>query len=324
MIIVTGGAGMIGSAFVWKCNQEGVEDIWIVDHLSDSEKWKNLIGLRYTEYFHKDAFLDLVQEKKLPKSVEAIIHLGACSATTEKDGGYLMENNYRYTRILAQWAIEHRIPFLYASSAATYGDGSLGFRDDHTQLHDLRPLNRYGYSKHFFDLCALHEGWLNHLTGLKFFNVFGPNEAHKGDMRSVVCKAYTQILETGTLKLFKSYKPTYPDGGQMRDFIYVKDCVNIMWWLLQHPKITGIYNIGTGLARDWNAVAQGLFSALKLPAKIDYIDMPEALRTQYQYFTEADMSKLSAQGAPVAFMSLEEAIADYTQKYLKTGSWLSL
>lgn len=323
MIIVTGGAGMIGSAFVWKCNQEGLDDIWIVDHLAESEKWKNLVGLRYTEYYHKDAFLEIVLESRLPNNVKAIIHLGACSATTEKDGDYLMENNYRYTRILAQWAIEHGIPFIYASSAATYGDGNLGFRDDHTQLHSLQPLNRYGYSKHFFDLCALKEQWLDSITGLKFFNVFGPNEAHKGDMRSVMCKAYTQILETGTLKLFKSYKPNYTDGGQMRDFIYVKDCVNVMWWLLQHPKVTGIYNIGTGIARDWNAVGKALFAAMGKPAHIDYIDMPESLQKQYQYFTEADMTKLAAQGAPLNWMTLEESVEDYVKTYLMTGALLS-
>ncbi len=316
MIIVTGGAGMIGSAFVWKCNQEGEDDIWIVDNLNTSEKWRNLVGLRYSDYWHKDEFLEIILEGDLPKSVRAIVHMGGCSATTESDADYLMENNYRYTRILAEWAMAHGVPFLYASSAATYGDGDMGFDDNKERLHLLKPLNRYGYSKHFFDLCAQKEGWLDKITGLKFFNVYGPNEYHKGDMRSVMCKTYSQILESGEIKLFKSYKSSYTNGGQMRDFIYVKDVVTVMWWLLKHPHVTGLFNLGSGQARTWNDVANALFSAMGRTPKVEYISMPDHLIHQYQYFTEAPMKKLKATGAPLDFLSLEEAVADYVKSYL--------
>lgn len=316
MHIVTGGAGFIGSAFVWKLNQMGIADIVVVDELGTSESWKNLVSLRYADYLHKDTFLDLVLHDELPFEVDSVTHMGACSSTTETDADYLMENNYRYSVTLAAWCLEHGVRFVNASSAATYGDGSRGFSDDEARLGELRPLNMYGYSKQLFDLWAQREGVLGSLASLKFFNVFGPNEYHKGDMMSVICKAHTQIGQTGKLKLFKSYHPDYPDGGQMRDFVYVKDCVDVMWWLLTHPEVGGVFNVGTGQARTWNDLARSVFAAMGLPEAIEYIDMPEHLRGKYQYFTQAEMTKLAATGCPVQFTSLEDAAKDYVQGYL--------
>jgi len=316
MHIVTGGAGFIGSAFVWKLNQMGITDIVVVDELSTSESWKNLVSLRYADYLHKDTFLDMVLHDELPFGVDSVTHMGACSSTTEQDADYLMENNYRYSVTLAAWCLEHGARFINASSAATYGDGSRGFSDDEARLGELRPLNMYGYSKQLFDLWAQREGVLGSLASLKFFNVFGPNEYHKGDMMSVICKAHTQIGQTGKLKLFKSYHPDYPDGGQMRDFVYVKDCVDVMWWLLEHPEVGGVFNVGTGQARSWNDLARSVFAAMGLPEAIEYIDMPEQLRGKYQYYTQAEMTKLAATGCPVQFTSLEDAAKDYVQGYL--------
>ena len=242
--------------------------------------------------------------------------MGACSATTETDSDYLMENNYRYTALLAEWAISHNVRFIYASSAATYGNGEMGFSDGHNTTDKLKPINRYGYSKHFFDLVALNNCWLDKIVGLKFFNVFGPNEYHKGEMRSVICKSYQQVVETGVLKLFKSYLPAYPDGGQKRDFIYVKDCADVLFWLMENKKVQGLYNLGTGTARAWNDLGQAIFSALKKPATLEYCDMPENLQGQYQYFTQADMTKLTQAGYKQPFTPLETAVEDYIVNYL--------
>lgn len=322
MIIVTGGAGFIGSAFVWRLNQEGITDIIIVDSLKTSEKWRNLVGLQYDNYLHKDDFLDMVLENALPKGVEAIVHMGACSATTELDGDYLMENNYRYTQILADWAIKKNVRFIYASSAATYGNGHHGFDDDHDKVQLLRPINRYGYSKHFFDLASLRHGLIDHCVGLKFFNVFGPNEYHKGEMRSVVCKAHREIFETGKIQLFKSHRPDYGDGEQKRDFIYIKDVVDAMWYLLNNRKICGVFNLGTGQARSWNEVARALFAALGREPQIDYFDMPKGLRNQYQYFTQANMEKLKTALPNIRFRPLEDTIKEYVVDYLNQGRGL--
>lgn len=322
MIVVTGGAGFIGSAFVWELNRAGITDIVIVDDLSTSDKWHNLVGLQFVDYLHKDEFLDFIAEDELPYKVQAVVHMGACSATTETDMDYLMENNYQYTVILAQWACANKARFIYASSGATYGAGEHGFSDAHEGLDALRPLNRYGYSKHLFDLYAEKNKISDRIVGLKFFNVFGPNEYHKGDMRSVVCKAYDQIRQTGRLKLFKSYQPQYADGSQMRDFVYVKDCVAVMKWLLDHPKVCGIYNVGTGVARTWLDLGEAIFKAMGLAPQIDFIEMPEALKTHYQYYTQADISKLKATGCPVEFRTLENSVQDYVALYLKNFAYL--
>ena len=317
MIIVTGGAGFIGSAFVWKLNQEGIDDILIVDRLGKTDKWKNLVNLRFVNYMHKDDFLELIYNDTVNFEVEAIIHMGACSSTTERNADYLWKNNNVYTGYLAEWAIERSIRFIYASSAATYGDGSLGFSDDHDKIKALKPINIYGYSKQVFDLRVLRHSWEDKISGIKFFNVFGPNEYHNEDMTSMIFKAFNQIKETGEVKLFKSYLPKYPDGGQLRDFVYVKDCIDVMWWLFKNPDVNGIFNLGTGKARTWNDLIKAVFSAMKKTTNIEYIEMPEALRNQYQYFTEAKMDKLKAAGYPVAFSSLEDSVRDYVVNYLQ-------
>lgn len=316
MIIVTGGAGFIGSAFVWKLNQEGIHDILIVDALEKSESWKNLIGLNFSDYVHKDDFLEMLFTSDAFENVDAVIHMGACSSTTEEDGDYLMDNNYRYTQALCQWSIQNGAYFMYASSAATYGNGEFGFSDTVENIFKLKPTNRYGFSKQFFDMYAMKNGLLDTIVGLKFFNVFGPNEAHKAEMRSVVCKAYEQIKTDKKVKLFKSHLKEYKDGEQKRDFVYIKDCVNIMWWLLSNRSVTGIYNIGTGNARTWNDLVKSIFKAMDIKPSIEYIDMPEHIRKHYQYFTQADMQKLKAAGCPIKMTSLEDAVKDYVQQYL--------
>ncbi|SDB14706.1 ADP-glyceromanno-heptose 6-epimerase precursor [Desulfonatronum thiosulfatophilum] len=316
MYIVTGGAGFIGSALVWKLNQQGITDILVVDDLGRGGKWKNLVNLRYSEYLHKATFLQLLEQGKLGPEVQAILHMGACSSTTETDAEYLMENNYRYTKILAQFCLRHDVRFIYASSAATYGDGVLGFDDDPEMMPRLKPLNMYGYSKQLFDLWALRNNLTDRMVGLKFFNVFGPNEYHKNDMMSVVCKAYRQILETGRLRLFKSHRPDYADGAQQRDFIYVKDCLDVVWWLLENREVNGIFNLGRGEAKSWNDLARAVFSAMEQPFNVEYIDMPEAIREKYQYYTEASMNRLYDLGCPVIFGSLETGVADYIHTYL--------
>jgi len=315
MHIVTGGAGFIGSALVWKLNQMGIDDILVVDDLGFGEKWKNLVNRDFADYLHKATFLQLLEKGRL-SGIDAILHMGACSSTTEQNAEYLMENNYRYTKILAEYCLQGSIRFIYAGSAATYGDGSLGFDDDPELLPRLKPLNMYGYSKQLFDAWAWRNNLLSRMVGLKFFNVFGPNEYHKGDMMSVVCKAFSQIQEKGRLRLFKSHRADYAHGEQKRDFIYVKDCVEVVWWLLQHPEVNGIFNLGQGRARSWNELAAAVFSAMDRPFAVDYIDMPESIRERYQYFTQANMSRLSALGCPIQGRRLSESVAEYVRGYL--------
>ncbi len=317
-IIVTGGAGFIGSMFVEKLNRQGIDEILIVDHLGRGSKWRNLAGLRFADYLAKDDFLRRIDDGAWTDTPDAIVHLGACTDTTETDVDYLMGNNYQYSRVLAQWAAARKVRFLYASSAATYGDGTRGF-DDAMDIERLRPLNPYGYSKHLFDLWARRSGFLNRAAGLKLFNVFGPNEGHKGPMASFVCKAVEQIRSSGRVRLFRSDHPDYGDGEQRRDFVYVKDCVDVLWWLLVHGQVNGLFNLGTGRARSWNDLARAVFSSLGLPPAIDYIDMPAALRGRYQYFTEARMDRLAGIGCPLSFRPLEEAVEDYVCNY--PGAW---
>jgi ADP-L-glycero-D-manno-heptose 6-epimerase len=317
MIVVTGGAGFIGSAFVWKLNREGIDDVIIVDRLGTSGKWKNLVSLRYADFLHKDVFLKMILEDRVPFPVESLIHMGACSSTTETDADYLMDNNFHYSCRVTEWALKHGVRLIYASSAATYGDGSQGFDDDEAGINALRPINMYGYSKQLFDQWSLRHGIQKQAAGIKFFNVFGPNEYHKGDMSSVVYKAFHQIRETGRVRLFKSHRPDYGDGGQKRDFVYIKDCVAVMWWLVQNRDQNGIFNLGTGQARTWNDLIGAVFTALGQAPSIEYIPMPENLQAQYQYFTEAKMDKLRRQACPVSFPSLEESVRDYVVNYLR-------
>ncbi len=317
MIVVTGGAGFIGSAMVAKLNQQGRTDVLVVDELGSTEKWKNLVGKKFLDYMHKDNFLSALESDFFPNNdIDAIIHLGACSSTTEKDVEFLMLNNYRYTKSLADYATYNNVRFIYASSAATYGNGEKGFSDDDAVTTSLAPLNPYGYSKQIFDEWAMRNNLLDKICGIKFFNVFGPNEYHKGDMKSLVVKAYYQIIETGKVKLFKSYRNEYADGEQVRDFVYVKDCTDVLWWLLENSNVNGIFNLGAGKARSWNDLAKAIFSALDRTQNIEYIEMPENIRSAYQYRTQATMTKLQAAGCPVHFRTLEESVKEYVQNYL--------
>lgn len=322
MIIVTGGAGFIGSAIVAELNRRGFHEILIVDELASSEKWKNLRPLSFADYMEKDDFLDMVTEDALPDTVRTIFHMGACSSTTERDVTFLMRNNFEYTKWLALWAHENDVRFIYASSAATYGAGDQGFDDSEDQLQILRPLNPYGYSKQIFDEWARHQGLLSSIVGLKYFNVFGPNEYHKEDMRSYVLKGFEQIQATGRLNLFKSGDPSYGDGEYVRDFIYVKDAVDMTLFFMDNPDVHGLYNIGTGRARTWNDYVTAIFAALDCEPQIDYVDMPDSIRNQYQYYTQANMDKLRTAGYDRACVTLEDAIKDYVQNYLAKGEYL--
>jgi len=316
MIVVTGGAGFIGSALVWRLNQFGKKNIIVVDRLGSDEKWKNLVPLAYADYFDKGEFIDKIVNDEIDFEIEAIIHMGANSATTEKDADHLMENNYKYTQALAKYALEKDIRFIYASSAATYGDGSLGFEDTDENCLKLHPLNMYGYSKNIFDVYAYNNGMLNDIVGIKYFNVYGPNESHKGDMRSVVHKAFEQVRDYGKVNLFKSLHPDYRDGEQKRDFVYVKDAVEMTLFFLEHKDKNGLYNVGGGTARTWNALVTALFNAVGKPVNIEYVDMPEHLAEKYQYFTEANLGKIKKAGYRNPLYSLEDGVTDYVKNYL--------
>ena len=314
-IVVTGGAGFIGSALVWALNLRGIDDILVVDRLDESEKWKNLVPVRYRDYMDASDFEAAILER--PESfadVRTVLHLGACSSTTETDTAFLMRNNYKYTKHLANWAIDRNIRFVYASSAATYGGLERDLRDD-GELDSLRPLNMYAYSKHRFDLYARDSGWLERITGLKYFNVFGPNEQHKGDMRSLVDKAFHQIQETGAIKLFKSYRSEYRDGEQRRDFLYVKDAVDMTLHLAEHDAF-GLYNVGSGEAHTWLELVRPIFRSLRVPERIEFIDMPNTLRDKYQYCTCATIARLRATGYKRPLTPLNEAVEDYVRNYL--------
>lgn len=318
-ILVTGGAGLIGSAVVWALNQRGFENILVSDRLHADEKWKNLVPLRYADYLDADVLLEAVSSGDGLGGVDKVFHLGACSATTELDADYLMRNNFEYTKRLAHWAIERGSRFVYASSAATYGDGANGMDDRLEELHRLRPLNMYGYSKHLFDLYAQRHGLLDQIVGLKYFNVYGPNENHKGDMRSVVNKAFAQIEETGKVGLFKSYRSDYEDGRQQRDFLYVKDAVDMTLFLGDEVAANGLFNLGSGIANSWVDLAEAIFAALGKDPAIEFVEMPEGLREKYQYYTCADIAKLREAGYGRQVTPLRDAVADYVQNYLAKG-----
>jgi ADP-L-glycero-D-manno-heptose 6-epimerase len=314
-VLVTGGAGFIGSALVWALNRRGCENIVVCDLLGTSAKWRNLVPLRFRDYVEADQLLPRLQNGALGK-FDLILHLGACSSTTEGDASYLVRNNYEFTKDLCAWALANRARFVYASSAATYGDGAAGMSDDESQLEKLRPLNMYGYSKHLFDLHAWRGGFLKKIVGMEYFNVFGPNEDHKGDMRSVVHKSFAQVKTEGVIRLFKSYRRDFRDGEQQRDFLYVKDAAAMTLHLAANKKAGGLFNIGSGVARTWNDLARAVFAALGRRPRIEYIEMPETLRDKYQYFTQADISKLRAAGYRQPITPLEEAVNDYVRSYL--------
>ncbi len=331
-ILVTGGAGFIGSALVWALNRRGCTDIVVADFLEAGKTWhgqvplaagredkqRNLRALKFADYVEADVFRDRMSAG--PQAFGrfgTVFHLGACSSTTESNGAYLDDNNLAYTRELAAWALAQNARFIYASSAATYGDGSAGMDDKDENLARLKPLNLYGRSKHQFDLYAQREGLLSRVVGLKYFNVFGPDEDHKGDMRSLVHKAYQQILADGRVRLFKSHRPDYRDGEQRRDFLYVKDAVEMtLHFAEQAVAAGGLYNLGSGEARTWLELVTAIFAALGRPPAIEFIDMPPQLRERYQYFTQADISKLRATGYTRPVTPLAEAVRDYVTNYL--------
>jgi ADP-L-glycero-D-manno-heptose 6-epimerase len=313
-VLVTGGAGFIGSALVWALNRRGLDRILIADVLDHSAKWRNLVPLRFDDCLEAGALPDALA-RGLLDHVTAVLHMGACSSTTETDSGYLLRNNVNYTVMLAEWALRRGIRFVYASSAATYGslEGPLS---DGAEPMSLRPLNPYGYSKHLFDLYAGRRGYFDHIAGLKYFNVFGPNEQHKGDMRSVVSKAFDQITQTGRVRLFRSYRPEFGDGEQCRDFVYVKDAVRMTLHLLDDPAAHGLFNVGSGHSHTWRELAAAVFTAMDRPVDIEYIDMPDTLRPCYQYATRAMLDRLHDTGYRHSATPLGDAVHDYVTKYL--------
>lgn len=310
-LVLTGGAGFIGSCMLSRLNAAGIDDITIVDERGPSEKEKNLSGKKFKEFIEKDDFIKRVERGNLSEKPNVVIHFGACTSTTLTDKEYMMKNNYMYSEKLAKWALKNKTRFLYASSAATYGLGEEGYSDRDEITLKLKPLNIYGNSKHLFDLWVIKNKLQKELAGFKFFNVFGPNESHKGEMKSMVNKGYRQIKETGRIRLFKSHNPEYKDGEQKRDFIYVKDAIELVYFFLENPDKRGIFNIGTGKARTWNDLARALFAALDLTPNIEYFDMPKVLRGKYQYFTEADPRKLKKAVPGYKFFNLNDAVKDY-------------
>ncbi len=317
MIIITGGAGMIGSMIAWHLNtKQGNDDLVIVDHITHQGQWQNLVHRQYVEYLDRDQLFDYLEGND---EVEAVIHMGAISATTETDFNKLVEANIHYSQDLWSWCAEFNVPFYYASSAATYGDGSAGYDD--VSIDKLRPLNAYGYSKHFFDQWALKQAQENSppaWAGFKFFNVYGPNEYHKQRMASVAFHTFNQFSESDTMQLFKGTKPGIKDGEQLRDFVYVKDAAAIVCSFLEkaNPKNNGIYNIGTGHARTFKDLSTIVMESMGKAPHITYIDMPADLQGKYQYFTEAKMAKLRKAGYKAPMTSLEDGVKDYVQNYL--------
>lgn len=325
-IIVTGGAGFIGSAVVWKLNRLGINNIIVVDSLGTSDKWKNLVKLKFNDYIEKDDFLsDLLNGKFDNLEVDTVFHLGACSSTINPDKRYYIKNNFEYSKNIVKYAIKKECRFIYASSGATYGDGELGFSDDEDILERLSPLNMYGYSKHLFDLWLQNNSLLDKVVGLKYFNVFGPNEYHKGEMRSFIVKAYEQINSSPDKKvrLFKSHRPDYKNGEQLRDFIYIKDAVEMTVFFYERKDISGIFNVGTGETHSFNELVNAVFEALGLKPNIEYIDMPSSIINQYQYYTKAEIDKIRRKGYSLPVRKFSDAVKEYVQKYIVPQKYLA-
>ena len=320
MILVTGGTGFIGSNLVGALAERG-ESVSICDTLGTGDKWRNIARHEIDEIVDPSALEEFLTRRRA--DIDFIYHMGAISATTETDVDLIADSNLRLSQTLWRWCSERRVPLIYASSAATYGDGAHGFADEDSveALASLRPLNAYGWSKHAFDRWVARQiaegkGVPPHWAGLKFFNVYGPNEHHKGDMMSVVTKSYPGAVAGDNVTLFRSHHPDYENGGQMRDFVYVRDCVDLMLWMRDSPPATGLYNVGSGRAQTWLALMSALYNAVDQPLEIEWVDTPIEIRDRYQYFTQADMSKLRAAGYDKAFMSVEEGVADYVERYL--------
>ena len=321
MIVVTGGAGCIGSAIVWALNKRGITEIILVDDTGHPEKEKNIESLHYFSLENKDTFLNYAKKSSMPWKVDTIIHMGGCSSTIERDETFLTTNNLTYTQCLAEYALNNGVRFIYASSAATYGSGENGFSDE-VDITSLSPLNLYAHSKQKFDLWAQEQGAFDHIVGLKFFNVFGPSEYHKKEMQSMVRRGFLQVLDNGKIRLFKSHNPGYADGDQERDFLYVKDAVQMVLFFLDSPKINGIFNAGTGVARTWNELTAAVFKAMGREIAVEYIDMPVSIRDQFQYRTCAKIDKIRKAGYSQKITTLEEATTDYIQNYLLSNKRL--
>ena len=325
-IVVTGGAGLIGSAIIWGLNRRNFNKIWLIDDWSeDSIKSKNVQNLLFNRKLGVDGFRELIRQNSSDlQEINTIFHLGACSSTTETNEDFLHDNNFLYTKELCEWSLNQEVRFIYASSASTYGDGSLGMDDEMEEIENLKPLNPYARSKQKFDLLAKEQKWLDRIVGLKYFNVFGPNEQHKQEMRSLVSKAFEQITLSGEMTLFKSYDSNFADGEQMRDFLYVKDAVDMTIWLAENIDACGIFNLGSGKARTWLDLANSIFSSMQKETQIKFVEMPLYIRDKYQYFTEAKISKLKATGFDNKQHSLEDAVNDYVKNYLEPELHLSL
>ncbi len=327
MRIITGGAGFIGSAICWRLNTLGFDDVVIVDSDIEGTKQRNLECLKYVDFIDKQTFLNKLSNGIFSGKTDSLYHMGACTSTTEDDMDYLTRNNYEYSKSLGLWAVKNNVRFVYASSAATYGAGELGFDDDERLIPKLRPLNKYGLSKQMFDVWVLENNLQDKFAGLKYFNVFGPNENHKGDMRSMVNKAYKQIMETGKLKLFKSYRKDYKNGEQTRDFVYVKDAVEMtIFFDADNPvgkSKSGVFNIGSGRASTWNGLAAAIFKAMNREPAIEFVEMPDNIKNQYQYKSEANLSKLFNAGYDRSILSLEDSVRDYIVNYLAKDKYLT-
>lgn len=319
---VTGGAGFIGSNIVARLCEDPSLDVVVCDRLREAElgKWRNIAKHPIGDFVAPEAMFDYLDKRW--RDIAVVIHMGAVSSTTEPDADKIIHSNFTLSRDLFRWCADHQRRFIYASSAATYGDGTLGFddRDDLASLAALRPLNTYGWSKSLFDLFAARQAARDYAppqwVGLKFFNVYGPNEGHKGGMRSVIHQIWPKIRDGETVELFKSHRDGIADGGQTRDFVYVRDVANVVAWLVASPEVKGVYNLGSGRARSFADLARAVFDAAGKPARIDYIPMPEVIRDKYQYFTEANMSRLVAAGYDQPMTGLEDGISDYVRAYL--------
>lgn len=322
MLLITGAAGFIGSAFTWALNERGRNDLVLSDLFGAGEKWKNLLGCRFNRFVNRNRLFEELASEPWAKSIEAVVHMGARTDTTETDTDFLFRINTEYTARLCRWALDGGIRFIYASSAAVYGDGSLGFSDDDTLTPRLRPLNPYGFSKWLFDMRVLDGGLVDRVTGLRFFNVYGPNEYHKGTMASVIHRAFPLARREGKVRLFESHRADYGHGEQRRDFVYVKDVLNVVLFLLDHPEVNGIFNLGSGRAHTFNDLARALLKTLQKEERIEYFPMPDSVRSHYQYFTEADISRLRKAGYAGTFTPFEEAVEDYVRNYLVPGKYL--
>lgn len=317
MFIVTGGAGFIGSALIWGINKRGIRDILVVDHVYHDEQEHNLAELRYEEHLEPDDFRKKLADGEYDnEKINGILHMGAISATTETNWDKLQDNNVNFTQEIIRWASDHDVRCIYASSGQAYGAGENGYSDDHSLFDQFTTITLYGKSKLITDIWARDGGYLDRVVGLRYFNVFGPNEYHKEDMRSVIAKKFDEVKRGEPMRLFKSNSPDFKDGEQKRDFVYVKDAVDATFFFLYHPEINGVFNIGTGIARTWVDVANAMFSALGKEPSIEYIEMPEQLKEHYQNYTLADVKKLRNTGYTKEMNSLEEAVKDYVQKYL--------